>query len=122
MTEYEYADVIATYSSNAGAFFAVYLTIVSGYLITAFLAGEKLNSMQITILNFGFLVATFVITFATFGAGMTQVYYTLKLVGIAGDSPQLARTWIYSALIALMVGGVLASLYFMWNTRNTKKH
>ena len=58
MTEYEYADLIATYSSNAGAFFAVYLTVVSGYLITAFVAGPKLSSLQVTILNIGFVVAS----------------------------------------------------------------
>ena len=80
MTEYELAELVAIYSSNGSGLFATYLTLISGYLITAFLAGARLNTLQVTILNVGFVFAAFIITFATFGALMTQVAYTMKLL------------------------------------------
>jgi hypothetical protein len=120
MTEYEYADVIATYSSNAGAFLAVYLTVVTGYLITAFMAGSRLSSLQVTILSIGFIVAAGVLTYATYGAGMTQVYYTQMLLDLAEGSPQAATSAVIKTLGSLMLGGLLSSLFFMWNVRHPK--
>ncbi|MDH4002829.1 MAG: hypothetical protein OEU52_16420 [Xanthomonadales bacterium] len=121
MTEYELADIIATYSSNSGTFFATYLTVLSGYLITAFVAGERLNTQQAFILNTGYIIATFVMIFATYGAGSTQVHYTQKLVALAADSPQLNRDWVMNVTAMVMIGGVVASLYFMWSIRHPKK-
>lgn len=121
MTEYELADIIATYSSNTGSFFATYLTVLSGYLITAFVAGERLTIRQAIILNTGYIVATFVMIVAVYGAGSTQVHYTHKLLALAADSPQINREWVMSVTAIVMIGGVLASLYFMWSIRNTKK-
>jgi hypothetical protein len=120
MTEYEIADLIATYSSNAGAFFAAYLTVISGYLITAFIAGSRLSSPQATILNTGFIVAAGVLTYATYGAGMTQVHYTQLLLDLDIDSPQSGRGWVMKTLGILLLGGILASQYFMWNVRHHK--
>jgi hypothetical protein len=117
VTEYEYADLIATYSANVGSFMAIYLTLISGYLITAFVAGPRLNRAQVFILSFGLIVASFVSTWGTFGAGMTQVHYTNKLIALAADSPQLNRVWVMWIVATLMIGGTLASLFFMWNVR-----
>ena len=120
MTEYELADIVATYSSNAGSFFTVYLTIVSGYLVTAFVAGSRLTTMQVSILNVGFAVAVFVMIWATYGAGSTQVHYTNKLLLLAEDAPQANRAWVMNIMAVLMAGGFLASLYFMWGVRHPK--
>lgn len=117
MTEYEYADLIATYSANAGSFLAIYLTIISGYLITAFVAGRKLSPTQTAILSFGLVVASFITIWGTFGAGMTQVHYTHKLIALAADAPQMNRGWVMRIVAALMIGGTLAALFFMWNVR-----
>ena len=117
MNEYEYADLVATYSSNAGSFFAIYLTLVTGYLITSFVAGARLSRSQTFILSFGFIVATFISTWGAYGSGMTQVYYIGKLLGLDAAAPQSARAWTIKMMGILMTGGTLASLFFMWNVR-----
>lgn len=119
MTEHEYAELVATYSSNAGAFFALYLTIISGYLITAFVAGTRLSTVQAFILSFGFVVAAFVTTWGSMGAGLTQVYYTQRLLELNPQSPQANREWVMLTLGSLMCGGTLAALFFMWNVRKS---
>ena len=98
MTEYEYADLIATYSANAGTFFALYLTAISGFLISAFVAGSRLSSVQVAILNVGFIVASIVLIWGTYGAGMSQVHYTHELLSLAEDSPQANRGWVIPIL------------------------
>lgn len=120
MDEYQYADLIATYSANAGEFFAVYITVLSGYLITAFMVGARLNWLQVTILNIGFIVAVGVLTWGTYGAGMTQVYYTNLLQELDASAPQANRTWVMKTLLYLMIGGPVAALFFMWNVRHAK--
>ena len=51
MTEQELAGLISNYSSQGGAFFALWITIVSGYLIAAYLSGDRLKRSQVFILN-----------------------------------------------------------------------
>ena len=117
MTEYEYAELIATYSSNAGTFFAIFLTLLSGYLIAAFVAGARLSRFQVTILNTGYVVSILVMIWGTYGAGMVQVHYTNLLLAMSPDSPQAGRDWVFNTLGILMLGGLLASLFFMWDVR-----
>lgn len=120
MTEYELVDAIATYSSNTGSFMAIYLTVVSGFLITAFVAGARLSLLQATILSVGFVVAAFISTYGTYGAGITQVYYTELLREIAENSPQRNQVWVMNSLCLMMLGGIVASLVFMWSVRHPK--
>lgn len=117
MSEYEYAELVATYSGNAGSFFAIYLTVVTGYLITSFVAGVRLSRSQTLILSFGFIVASFIATWAAYGSGMTQVYYIGQLLVLDADAPQSARAWTINLMGILMVGGTIAALFFMWNVR-----
>lgn len=98
----------------------MYITVLSGYLIAAFMAGPKLNWLQITILNFGFIVTILVLTWGTYGAGMTQVYYTNLLLELDANAPQANRPWVMKTLLSLMIGGAVASLFFMWNVRHLK--
>ncbi len=121
MSEYEYAELIAVYSSNAGTFFATYLTLLSGYLITAFVAGTRLNTVQVVILNTGYVLAVLMMIWAAYFAGMVQVHYTNLLMALAPDSPQAGRDWVMATVGIVMAGGLLASLYFMWNVRQAKK-
>lgn len=118
MSEYEYAELVAEYWGNAGAYFALYVTVVSGYLIASFLVGARLTRSQLFILSFGFLVFTVLATWSIFGSGTTAVYYTEQLRSLAADSPQRGRSWVVWLGCSLMLGGTLASLFFMWGIRH----
>lgn len=120
MTEYELVDVTATYSSNFAVIFTVYLTLVSGYLVSAFVAGTKLSSVQVSILNVGFIISAGLLAFSALGAGIIRVHYTIELLELAADAPHRPLLWLFLSLFILMVGGVLTSVYFMWNVRHPK--
>ncbi len=51
MTEYELIDVVASYASGGGTFFTIWLTILSAYAITAYVAGRDFSSFQVVWLN-----------------------------------------------------------------------
>ncbi len=120
MTEYELVDATATYSSNFALIFTLYLTLVSGYLVTAFVAGTRLSSVQVSILNFGFIISASLMAFSALGAGIIRVHYTRELLELAADAPHRPLEWLFLSWFILMVVGVLASLYFVWDVRHPK--
>lgn len=120
MTEYELIEVIGLYSSNAGSFFAVYLTVITGYLLTAFMAGSRLGSLQVVILSIGFIVAACVVSFSSYSALTSRYYYVELLLDLNPKSPQASNPWVMHTLGVLMVGGIIAALCFMWTVRHPK--
>ena len=88
MNEHDYADLITSYASQGATFLAIWISIVSGYLIVAFLAGARLNGSQVTILNTFYLSVSLLVVFGFYGSFQTQVHYVNKLKLIAPDSPQ----------------------------------
>ena len=57
MTEYEVADIAASVLANFLTSLTVFLSIVSAYVISAFVAGQRLTKIQLSIVNLCFLVA-----------------------------------------------------------------
>ena len=55
MTEYELNDAIQAVSSNLIASEALFLTVLSVYGVIAFSAGTRLNTYQVTFVNFVFI-------------------------------------------------------------------
>ena len=51
MTEYELVDAIESYSSGGAAYFTLWVTVLSAYAITAYVAGRNLSTFQVTWLN-----------------------------------------------------------------------
>lgn len=121
MTEHELATLISEYSSQGGTFFGIWVTIVSGYLITAFLAGERLNRSQVIILNTFYLWVSSMVIISFTGSFNTQAHYIELLKTIAPDSPQMQSHEIVWATALTSILGVIATLKFMWDIRHPKK-
>jgi hypothetical protein len=51
MTESELVDIVASYASGGGTFFKIWLTILSAYAITAYVAGRDFSPFQVMWLN-----------------------------------------------------------------------
>ena len=119
MTEYEYASLIAEYNSNTADIFAVYLTIVSAYLIVAHVAGKALTILQVGILTSGFVIASALLTFADVSTTISAAAYAEKLRELSPDSPQNLRIQVAYFLGVVEVGGIFASLMYMWHVRRS---
>ena len=103
----------------------MYFTLVSAYLIVSYLVGEKLTRPQ------HFIVTSLYVIWAI-GLVQTQVSTGLGAIRIAGiienqreyllgvDADSMVLRLGIFGFTAVMVFGVVASLYFMWSVRNSK--
>jgi hypothetical protein len=115
MTEYEVADIAASVLANFLTSFTVFLSIVSAYVISAFVAGQRLTKIQLSIVNLCFLVAVGILGYLVVSLfrrffGLVQSIEVER--GLVGE---VDFTWPLSALLVAIVVG---SLIFMWNVRS----
>ena len=125
MTEYEMGELLYNTYDTLWETSQMYFTLVSAYLVVAWLVGTKLTRGQ-------YFIVTALYLFWVAGIIQTQVFTGMSTVNlassIASQNSVLLREYgsgaamfigIYSFTV-VMVGGVLASLYFMWSIRHPK--
>ena len=100
----------------------LYLTVSSGYLIVAYLAGDKLTNSQ------AFFVSTLFFVFAIYALwGVTQYWASGDQARLALEASgaleeiELNYVGISPVVIALPMGllGIIGSLKFMWDVRHS---
>lgn len=104
--------------ANSLAAFAVYVTMLSGYLVVAYLVGSQMTRAQTIIVNILYslisaAVAAAFFNFAQAGYENTRLALEISTQRVVGPMPMVAE----SALV-VMVFCYLASLKFMWDARN----
>ena len=107
---------------------AMYLSIITGYLVVAFVAGAELTKPQALIATITYLFGSvmMVVGMVSWGEAINQYHSTnaayWEFIGATSYSAQAhadAATDAIDALgLVLLVVGVLAPLYFMWSVRH----
>lgn len=126
MTEYELGEVISNAASNGMTAFTVWLSIASGYLLLAYSAGSNLTTIQASIISVLYVVCsaifsalTMIFCFrASLLAGMKSTLFPDSVLPL-GYSQSITDA-VLMGLAMILLGGILASLYFMWTIRNPK--
>lgn len=124
MTEYELLDLVAGAIDGMYDSITLFLSIVSGYLLVAYLVGAKLTRIQTIIISTLFAVGA---VFQCWGLLTYEIAIEEYLAAKADIAPLTsyqysvlqgnAGTIIASALVA----GTMAALYFMWSIRHPRK-
>jgi predicted anti-sigma-YlaC factor YlaD len=115
MTEYEVADLAASVMANFLTSLTVFLSIVSAYVISAFVAGERLSKVQLSIVNLCFLVSAGILGFIVVSL-FRRFFGLAQAINVErGTIGSIDFTWPIGGLLAAIVFG---SLVFMWNSRN----
>jgi hypothetical protein len=124
MTEYELGEMLYNTYDGLWQGSQMYFTLVSAYLIVAYLVGAKLNRTQNAIVTGLYCVWTI-------GIIQSQYSTSIQMIGITGqllssnasflptDVGAQTQAGVYSFLVVQMLG-LLASLYFMWSVRHPK--
>ncbi len=122
MTEYEILELMYSLLDSMATVFAMYLTILSGYLVVAYLIAADLGTRQVVIINSLLIAITSVQIYSVYNYAL-EVEALLQIkASISELTPfQEAMSSQYSmfATALLMSFGVLASLYFFWNVRHS---
>ena len=120
MTEAELVSTAQALWANVIALMAILLSVMSAYLIVAYLAGSKLTHSQAVIVNTLYVLVSVFLVWAMFvlaqrGIEVATLAIDLSTQRELGSTPNVAR-----ALIGLFGVCSLASLKFMWDVRHPK--
>ena len=115
MTEYELSDYTATIMGNFLTALTVYFSVITAYVVAAFIAGSRLTKIQLIIVNSCFTVAAgvtgylSVVIFNRFFAFATQT-----------PDPEGTQTVDFTVPLTILVAGLFVGcLIFMWDVRRS---
>ena len=120
MTEYELNDLLLTQQSGINTTLGLYLTLVSGYLIAAFLAGKKLDRGQVWMISVMFAVAASIQVAVIFNRFTDIIRLSTELGLIAENPPERLSGIVPIFLFVTLICGIGASLIFMRNVRRSR--
>ena len=118
MTEYELVDNAITYFTAALTAFGMYITVVSGYVIAAFMAGKQLLRVQVWVVNVFFFCTASVFTLATVTCYARTNEYAKRLLELDPTRTSRFSEYAASGVGVLQILGIAACLYFMWSVRH----
>ena len=115
MSEFAFVEAFSALMSASLSAMGLYFTAVTGYLIAAYLIGERLTRSQLMIISTLFVIFALIMIFS--GFSMAERAIELE-VAFEGERDALD----YAGYVLLISGilGILASLKFMADVRNPK--
>jgi len=120
MTEYEITGLLYSVIDSMATVFTVYLTIISGYLIVAYLVGRRLMPVQAITINILFVSIMAIQIYSMF-------LYALEVGALLELKANVSELTLFQRLISnqlsnyatvlLMFLGVIAALFFFYSSR-----
>lgn len=120
MTEYELTDSLTSLMSVASDIFAVYISLLAAYLVSAYLVGHKLDAIQVITISTLFAVAGSVLVWGMYSFFSRAIPLADALEVINPDVRYGAHRLTRFVLVSVMSLGILACLKFMWDIRRGK--
>jgi len=119
MTEYELVDAIASFNSNVVSMLALYISVLSAYIFTAYVIGTDLSRSQALTISFGFTILAFIIAFATF-AGLNRSHeFIVELRALNPAREFSLQPWVIYSIGAVLLIGIIMGLKFMRDVRGS---
>lgn len=121
MTEYEIADLLATYTSNIRQGQALFITIFSTYMLVAYTAGKQLSRFQVVFVTFAFLLFFSLMTFGDVQTlQLVWDYADMLYVLNHAEAKEVRRDFNVGMFLGLRALLVTGALIFMWSVRHPK--
>ena len=121
MTEAELVEAWGLFLGNSQTALGLYLSVLSGYLIIAYLVGDKLTRAQVVIVTVLYVCATTIITLWFFAWWSRALEFAMEAKQLNPDrqvANSVQTTWSITVMLFM---AIVASLYFMWSIRHPKK-
>jgi hypothetical protein len=117
VTEYELLDYVSSLMANFQSALALYFTIVTAYVVAAFIAGDRLTRLQLLIVNTCFAIAVGIVGSLTVLIFARFYSYAIQ-VSVPEGAPVIDFRWPLGLLVLAVFIGCLV---FMWSIRNKTK-
>jgi drug/metabolite transporter superfamily protein YnfA len=126
MTASDWVEMYGMAFSTGVANLAVLITLMSGYLVVAYLVGKRLTRTQILVTNALYLMSAFTIIAGGFQASLDlqiarkEMALQIPQLDLFSYAEQSIHVW--PSIIAIVNSClVVASLIFMWQVRNSRE-
>jgi uncharacterized membrane protein len=120
MTEYELADLAASVSADSLVFLPLWLSIISCYLLVAWLVGDRLLRSQVILINSLFAGAILVTGLAWSNRVRVAMAYQDELIAMNPARLEIVESWLIPAAVVAITVVTLACFKFMWDVRHPK--
>ncbi|MFT4815647.1 MAG: hypothetical protein ACI9IQ_001140 [Cyclobacteriaceae bacterium] len=110
MTEFETAELTFSLLGYAMTAMALYFTIVSGYLIIAYMVGEELSKSQMFIVSSLFGVFALILAYASYS-------FFAEASNVGNRASSSIEYWLPSVIGIAESAGIIAAFRFMFDIR-----
>ena len=118
MTEYELAYLLGSVSGDSLVFIPLFVSLVSGYLVVAWLVGARLTNSQLYLVNSLFVGMISLLGFAWFTRVRVALSYQKELLQLNPERVELVGPWLVPAVSILSFAVLVSCLKFMWDVRH----
>ncbi len=117
MTEYELADYTATLMSNFLSAITIFFSIVTAYVVAAFISGDRLTKLQLVVVNATFTIAAGVMGTLSFLI-FSRFFELARLTQSQNQSPIATPLVDFGLPLAILIIAMyIGGLIFMWSVR-----
>lgn len=120
MTEAELIEAAGNNWSNVISLLTLFISVMSGYLVVAYLVGKELKTEQVLLVNSLYGAFISFCLFAVHQMSSAAVEDGLLAIELSTQRTVAPQKWIPFAFVAIMVPMILASFKFMWDIRHPK--
>jgi hypothetical protein len=120
MSESELVEAWGLFLGNSQAGLGLYLSILSGYLIIAYLVGAKLTRAQVSIVTALFVFSTASVSLWFAAWSQRALEFAMEAKQLNPDRQVSNSTEALLIFTSMLFLGIIASLYFMWSIRHPK--
>jgi hypothetical protein len=98
----------------------VAITLLSGYIIVAYLAGKELERSQVLIVNSLYLLLFLFVLMGIYSLSIRATEMAALSVQISEQRNLGPTLWLPLGVVAIFAFCLVASLKFMWDVRHPK--
>jgi hypothetical protein len=127
MTAAEWMELYASSTANGLTAQATLLTLVSGYIVVAYIAGARLTTLQVSVANLVYLGGSISTLISNYVSVFDALNAKAQAAALEANIPSMFTDGQISlagpaALVALLNAlFIVASLCFMWQVRHPKE-
>ena len=121
----EWLEVYTNASSNGLTAMAILLTMVSGYIVIAYLVGEKLTTLQVVLINIVYISSGTSVLLSNYGSVLDSATARSEAALLLREVRDVMSIEGTPEVLALVVAGtnslyIMISLVFMWQVRQSR--
>ena len=124
MIDSDWIEMTQMAESTSIAAVGLLVTLISGYLVVAYLVGAKLSRVQVTTVNILFAISAMSVTGSvwqnTYDNLLARHHAYTYIPDMSGSVPTVLIILTPSGLALIWGCIIIASLFFMWRIRHPK--